>query len=55
MLLAIDYIFKCVKAKAICINNDKVVVDFVKTYNFSRVKIPKAIISDHGMTFVIDQ
>jgi hypothetical protein len=54
MLLA-EYIFKCVKAKAIYIDNAKVVVDFVKTYNFNRVKIPKAIISDRGMTSVIDQ
>nr|GEV61792.1 DNA-directed DNA polymerase [Tanacetum cinerariifolium] len=54
ILVAVDYLFKWVEAKALPTNNARVVVKFLK-YLFSRFGIPKAIISDRGTHFCNDQ
>nr|GEX07663.1 reverse transcriptase domain-containing protein [Tanacetum cinerariifolium] len=54
ILVAVDYLSKWVEAKALPINDAKVVVKFLK-YLFSRFGIPQAIISDRGTHFYNDQ
>nr|GEX58658.1 reverse transcriptase domain-containing protein [Tanacetum cinerariifolium] len=54
ILVAVDYLSKWVKAKALPTNNARVVVKFLKSL-FSRFGIPRAIISDHGTHFYNDQ
>nr|GEU90350.1 reverse transcriptase domain-containing protein [Tanacetum cinerariifolium] len=49
-----DYLSKWVEAKALPINDARVVVKFLKSL-FSRFGTPKAIISDHGTYFCNDQ
>nr|GEX39219.1 reverse transcriptase domain-containing protein [Tanacetum cinerariifolium] len=53
-LVAVDYLSKWVKAKALPTNDARVVVKFLK-YLFSRFGTPKAIISDRGTYFCNDQ
>nr|GEZ89134.1 reverse transcriptase domain-containing protein [Tanacetum cinerariifolium] len=54
VLVAVDYLSKWVEAKALPMNDARVVVKFLKSL-FSRVGIPKAIISDRGTHFCNDQ
>nr|GEV30053.1 reverse transcriptase domain-containing protein [Tanacetum cinerariifolium] len=54
ILIAIDYVSKWVKAKALPINDSRVVVKFSKQL-FSRFGTPRAIISDRGTHFCNDQ
>nr|GFB80936.1 hypothetical protein [Tanacetum cinerariifolium] len=54
ILVAIDYLSKWVKAKAIPTNDARVVVKFLKSL-FSRFGTPKAIISGRGTHFCNDQ
>ena len=51
ILLAVDYVFKWVEAKATKTNDSKVVVGFIKSNIFSRFRIIRAIISDQGTHF----
>nr|GEZ03035.1 reverse transcriptase domain-containing protein [Tanacetum cinerariifolium] len=53
ILVAVDYLSKWVKAKALPTNDARVVVKFLKSL-FSRFSIPQAIISDRGTHFYID-
>nr|GEZ92990.1 hypothetical protein [Tanacetum cinerariifolium] len=54
ILVAVDYLSKCVKTKALPTNDARVVVKFLKSL-FSRFRTPKAIISDRGTHFCNDQ
>nr|GEZ39489.1 reverse transcriptase domain-containing protein [Tanacetum cinerariifolium] len=54
ILVAFDYLSKWVEAKALPINDARVVVKFLKSL-FSRFGTPKAIISDRGTHFCNDQ
>nr|GEY50662.1 reverse transcriptase domain-containing protein [Tanacetum cinerariifolium] len=54
ILVAVDYLFKWVEAKALPTNDARVVVKFLKSL-FSRFGIPRAIISDRGTHFCNDQ
>nr|GEY87850.1 reverse transcriptase domain-containing protein [Tanacetum cinerariifolium] len=54
ILVAIDYLSKWVKAKALPTNDARFVVKFLKSL-FSRFGTPKAIISDRGTHFCNDQ
>nr|GFC88000.1 reverse transcriptase domain-containing protein [Tanacetum cinerariifolium] len=54
ILVAVDYLSKWVKAKALPTNNARVVVKFLKSL-FSRFGTPKAIINDRGTHFYNDQ
>nr|GEV02061.1 reverse transcriptase domain-containing protein [Tanacetum cinerariifolium] len=54
ILVAVDYLSKWVKAKALPTNDARVVVKFLKSL-FSRFETPKAIISDRGTHFCNDQ
>nr|GFB44043.1 reverse transcriptase domain-containing protein [Tanacetum cinerariifolium] len=54
ILVAVDYLSKWVEAKALPMNDARVVVKFLK-YFFSRFGTPKAIISDRGTHFCNDQ
>nr|GFA93077.1 reverse transcriptase domain-containing protein [Tanacetum cinerariifolium] len=54
ILVAVDYLSKWVKAKALPINDARVVVKFLKSL-FSWFGTPKAIISDRGTHFCNDQ
>nr|GFB89153.1 reverse transcriptase domain-containing protein [Tanacetum cinerariifolium] len=54
ILVAVDYLSKWVKAKALPTNNARVVVKFLKSL-FSRFGTPKAIISDKSTHFCNDQ
>nr|GEZ47246.1 reverse transcriptase domain-containing protein [Tanacetum cinerariifolium] len=54
ILVAIDYLSKWVEAKALPMNDARVVVKFLKSL-FSRFGTPKAIISDQGTHFCNDQ
>jgi hypothetical protein len=51
ILLAVDYVFKWVEAKATRTDDSQVVAGFLKTNIFSRFGIPKALISDRGTHF----
>ncbi|GJV21412.1 reverse transcriptase domain-containing protein [Tanacetum coccineum] len=50
ILVAVDYLSKWVKAKALPTNDARVVVKFLKSL-FARFGTPRAIISDHGTYF----
>nr|GEX54996.1 hypothetical protein [Tanacetum cinerariifolium] len=52
ILMAIDYLSKWVEAKALPINDARVVCKFLK-YLFARFGTPRAIISDRGMNFAM--
>nr|GEW50739.1 reverse transcriptase domain-containing protein [Tanacetum cinerariifolium] len=54
ILVAVDYLSKWVKAKALPTNDARVVVNFLKSL-FSRFGSPRAIISDRGTHFCDDQ
>nr|GFB55041.1 hypothetical protein [Tanacetum cinerariifolium] len=54
ILVAVDYLSKWVKAKALPTNDARVVVKFLKSL-FSLFGTPKAIISDRGTHFCNDQ
>nr|GEY98994.1 reverse transcriptase domain-containing protein [Tanacetum cinerariifolium] len=54
ILVAVDYLSKWVKAKALPTDDAKVVVKFLKSL-FFRFRTPKAIISDRGTHFCNDQ
>nr|GEV68820.1 reverse transcriptase domain-containing protein [Tanacetum cinerariifolium] len=54
ILVAVDYLFKWVEAKALPTNDARVVVKFLKSL-FSRFGILRAIISDLGTHFCNDQ
>nr|GFC24684.1 reverse transcriptase domain-containing protein [Tanacetum cinerariifolium] len=54
IIVAVDYLSKWVKAKALPTNDARVVVKFLKSL-FSRFGTPKAIISDQGTYFCNDQ
>ncbi|GJU17122.1 reverse transcriptase domain-containing protein [Tanacetum coccineum] len=54
ILVAVDYLSKWVEAKALPINNARVVVKFLKSL-FARFGTPRAIISDRGTHFCNDQ
>ncbi|GKB22685.1 reverse transcriptase domain-containing protein [Tanacetum coccineum] len=54
ILVAIDYLSKWVKAKALPTNDARVVVKFLKSL-FARFGTPRAIISDRGTHFRNDQ
>nr|GFB98682.1 putative retroelement Pol polyprotein [Tanacetum cinerariifolium] len=54
ILVAVDYLFKWVEAKALPTNDARVVVKFLKSL-FSRFGTPRAIISDRGAHFFNDQ
>nr|GFC17362.1 reverse transcriptase domain-containing protein [Tanacetum cinerariifolium] len=50
ILMAVDYLSKWVKAKALPTNDARVVCKFLKSL-FARFGAPRAIISDHGTHF----
>ncbi|GKE52985.1 reverse transcriptase domain-containing protein [Tanacetum coccineum] len=54
ILVAVDYLSKWVKAKALPTNDARVVVKFLKSL-FTRFGTPRAIISDRGTHFCNDQ
>nr|GEZ80730.1 hypothetical protein [Tanacetum cinerariifolium] len=54
ILVAVDYLSKWVEAKALLINDARVVYKFLKNL-FSRFGTPRAIISDRGTHFCNDQ
>nr|GFA14744.1 Pro-Pol polyprotein [Tanacetum cinerariifolium] len=54
ILVAVDYLSKWVEAKALPINDARVVVKFLKSL-FSQFGTPKAIISDRGTHFCNDK
>ncbi|GJR08016.1 reverse transcriptase domain-containing protein [Tanacetum coccineum] len=54
ILLAVDYLSKWVKAKALLTNDARVVVKFLKSL-FARFGTPRAIISDRGTHFCNDK
>ncbi|GKB95250.1 reverse transcriptase domain-containing protein [Tanacetum coccineum] len=54
ILVAVDYLSKWVKAKALPTNDARVVVKFLKSL-FARFGTPRAIISDRGTHFCNDQ
>nr|GEV23173.1 reverse transcriptase domain-containing protein [Tanacetum cinerariifolium] len=51
---SVDYLSKWVEAKALPINDARVVIKFLKSL-FARFGTPRAIISDHGTHFCNDQ
>ncbi|GJR22458.1 reverse transcriptase domain-containing protein [Tanacetum coccineum] len=54
ILVAVDYLSKWVKAKALPTNDARVVCKFLKSL-FARFRTPRAIISDRGSHFCNDQ
>nr|GEZ30873.1 reverse transcriptase domain-containing protein [Tanacetum cinerariifolium] len=54
ILVAVDYLSKCVEAKALPTNDARVVVKFLKSF-FARFGTPRAIISDRGTHFCNDK
>ncbi|GJZ32509.1 reverse transcriptase domain-containing protein [Tanacetum coccineum] len=54
ILVAIDYLYKWVEAKALPTNDARVVVKFLKSF-FARFRTPRAIFSDRGTHFCNDQ
>ncbi|GJY42376.1 reverse transcriptase domain-containing protein [Tanacetum coccineum] len=54
ILMAVDYLSKWVKVKALPTNDAQVVCKFLKSL-FARFGAPRAIISDHGTHFCNDQ
>ncbi|GKF39835.1 reverse transcriptase domain-containing protein [Tanacetum coccineum] len=54
ILMVVDYLSKWVEAKALPINDARVVCKFLKSL-FAKFGAPRAIISDHGTHFCNDQ
>ncbi|GKA37996.1 reverse transcriptase domain-containing protein [Tanacetum coccineum] len=54
ILVAVDYLSKRVKAKALPTNDARVVVKILESL-FARFRTPRAIINDRGMHFCNDQ
>ncbi|GKC50821.1 reverse transcriptase domain-containing protein [Tanacetum coccineum] len=54
ILVAVEYVSKCVKAQALPINDARVVVKFLKRL-FARFGVPKALINDRGTHFCNSQ
>ncbi|GJY99117.1 reverse transcriptase domain-containing protein [Tanacetum coccineum] len=54
ILVAVDYVFKWVKAQTLPTNNARVVVKFLRSL-FARFGVPKALISDRGTNFCNSQ
>ncbi|GJW93237.1 reverse transcriptase domain-containing protein [Tanacetum coccineum] len=54
ILVAVDYLYKWVEAKALPTNDARVVVKILKSL-FARFRTPRAIISDRGTHFCNDQ
>ncbi|GKD61108.1 reverse transcriptase domain-containing protein [Tanacetum coccineum] len=54
ILVAVDYLYKWVEAKALLTNDARVIVKFLKSL-FARFGTPRAIISDRGTHFCNDQ
>nr|GEV32779.1 zinc finger, CCHC-type [Tanacetum cinerariifolium] len=54
ILVAVDYLSKWVEAKALFTNDARIVVKILKSL-FTRFRIPRAIISDHGTHFCNDK
>ncbi|GJZ89474.1 reverse transcriptase domain-containing protein [Tanacetum coccineum] len=54
ILVAVDYLSKWVKAKALPTNDARVIIKFLKSL-FARFRTPRAIISDRGTHFCNDQ
>nr|GFA89614.1 reverse transcriptase domain-containing protein [Tanacetum cinerariifolium] len=54
ILVAVDYLSKCVEAKALPTNDARVICKFLKSL-FARFGTPRAIISDRGTHFCNDQ
>nr|GEZ47240.1 reverse transcriptase domain-containing protein [Tanacetum cinerariifolium] len=54
ILVAVDYLSNWVEAKALPINDARVVVNFLKSL-FTRFRTPKAILSDRGTHFCNDK
>lgn len=52
ILVVVDYVSKWVEVVALPTNDDKVVVNFLKNYIFSRFGVPRALISDEGTHFL---
>ncbi|XP_019230127.1 PREDICTED: uncharacterized protein K02A2.6-like [Nicotiana attenuata] len=52
ILVAVDYVSKCVEAIATKKNNARVVCDFLKKNIFSSFRTPRIIISDQGTHFI---
>ncbi|XP_050900114.1 uncharacterized protein LOC127106859 [Lathyrus oleraceus] len=48
----VDYVSKWVEAVALPTNDDKVVINFLKSYIFARFGVPRALISDEGTHFL---
>ena len=51
ILLAVDYVSKCVEAKATRTNDSKVVAEFIKSNIFVHFGMPRAMVSDRGTHF----
>ncbi|RDX86962.1 pol, partial [Mucuna pruriens] len=51
ILLVVDYVSRWVEARATKANDDKTVVEFVKSNIFCRFGVPNALISDQGSHF----
>ncbi|KAL0396388.1 UNVERIFIED_CONTAM: hypothetical protein Scaly_0087200 [Sesamum calycinum] len=51
ILLTVDYVSKWVEAKATRTDDSIAVIDFVKSHNFNKFGVPRAIISDQGSHF----
>ncbi|XP_016195433.1 uncharacterized protein LOC107636439 [Arachis ipaensis] len=52
ILVAMDYMSKWVEAKATSTNDNKVVIKFLRKNIFSRIRIPRALISDGGISLL---
>jgi len=51
ILVAVDYVSKCVEAIATPTNDVKVVIKFLKKNMFTRCGMPRALLSDNGTHF----
>lgn len=51
IILVVDYVSKCVEARATKTNDSQVVCEFVKEQIFSRFGTPRVVISDGGSHF----
>lgn len=51
--MAVEYVSKCIKVIPTKTNDARIVKRFVKSNIFSRFGVPKVLISDGGVTFII--
>lgn len=51
VMVAVDYISKCIEVKVTCHDDFKHVVNFLQTNIFCSHGLPKALISDKGSQF----